>query len=176
MTNISLKLVNSLTQCYTVARICCWDNIYISNMFLVLWTTVLTTQKTCILRTLYVHIHNNTVYSKVPQLHYNDFIKVLLLCFHWSGRKGKVFRSLTSYTNGSQLLRRATSWSRAYVDTMEMPQQRIEGRERFKVLLHKCGYLYSKQEQNCECGTDTMQHLRQCRLLKQVCTAADLDV
>ena len=36
---------------------------------------------------------------------------------------GKVVRSLASFTNGTQPMWRAFTWSRAYVDGMEMPQQ-----------------------------------------------------
>ena len=37
--------------------------------------------------------------------------------------RGKVVRSLASFTNGTQPLWRASTWSRAYVDRMEMPQE-----------------------------------------------------
>ena len=41
---------------------------------------------------------------------------------------------------------------------------------------HKWGYLSDNQDLNCLCGTEphTMQHLLQCDLLAQVCTAQDL--
>ena len=47
---------------------------------------------------------------------------------------------------------------------------------RCKVLLHKWGYLKDDQDLNCDCGSElhTMQHLLQCPLLEQVCTAEDL--
>ena len=45
-----------------------------------------------------------------------------------------------------------------------------------KVLLHKWGYLKDNQDLNWDCGSElhTMQHLLQCPLLEQVCTAEDL--
>ena len=50
------------------------------------------------------------------------------------------------------------------------------GIERCKALLHKWGCLKDNQDLNCECGSEphTMQHLLQCPLLEQVCTAKDL--
>ena len=47
---------------------------------------------------------------------------------------------------------------------------------RCKVLLHKWGYLQDNQDLNCDCGSEpqTMEHLLQCPLLEQACTAEDL--
>ena len=47
------------------------------------------------------------------------------------------------------------------------------GKGRCKVLIHKWGYLKDNQDLNCNCGSElhTMQHLLQCPLLEQVCTA-----
>ena len=52
------------------------------------------------------------------------------------------------------------------------------GMGRSKVSLQKWGYLDTAEDVTCDCRTapQTMQHLLQCPVLEQVCTADDLAV
>ena len=64
------------------------------------------------------------------------------------------------------------------MDRMEMPLQTEDWQRALQctVLLHRWGHLKDNQDLNFECGSElhTIQHLLQCPLLKQVCTAKKL--